>query len=204
MSTKLRVPQRRRCFIAGGIGVFLLIVMCSGIVVVAGRQHQKKQDDQWNDPESRGSTVANPIMLGDIAVWLDSADTRGTILVEESTNMISGSSREPELNIWIAIKNATQTKRLTYTGFRSKPHCSIEDNFGNAYPYMPTRVRFGEKVAGQGVGEVVLYPGKTVLDVLVFDKPLENFEFLKLELSGRPFESNETLRFKIPRSMVKK
>jgi hypothetical protein len=49
---------------------------------------------------------------------------------------------------------------------------------------------------------VTLFPGKSAEDILVFEIPAKNVEYLRLELPGAAFGDAEPVKFQIPRSWI--
>ena len=76
----------------------------------------------------------------------------------------------------------------------------LTDNFKNTYK----RVNFGllAEVKGQIKSESI-YPGKTVNDLLVFEVPLKNVQYLRLELPAENIGGSGKLRFQIPQSKIR-
>jgi len=72
----------------------------------------------------------------------------------------------------------------------------MQDDLGSTY----NRVNVGGS-AGQ-LGRESLYPGDVKIDLLVFERPVPNYNHLELTIPGAAFSDTEPVRFKIPRSMV--
>ncbi len=114
-------------------------------------------------------------------------------------------SKEKDLLIVLQIENTSATRKIDYRGWgamellldQERPR--LTDNFGNLYK----RVEFGigSQVEGQ-ITTASIYPGKAVTDVLVFERPVEGVEFLRLELPARNVEGSGKLCLEIPRTMI--
>jgi hypothetical protein len=82
----------------------------------------------------------------------------------------------------------------------TRDYATLRDNFGNGY----RRIDFG--LTAYPVGSVErsesIYYNKPITDVLVFERPIDTFEYLELELPAQNFGSQGLLRFRIPKNMV--
>ena len=83
-----------------------------------------------------------------------------------------------------------------------KNAAAVKDNFGNSYKRFT--IGLGEEIPGQIVAETSIYPEKTVEDLLVFEPPLENIEYLHLELPAAACGMTGALRLEIPASMIRR
>ncbi len=79
---------------------------------------------------------------------------------------------------------------------------SLTDNFGN--PYKRLSLDPGSQVPGQISSATSIYPGKRLEDLLVFEPPIENLQFLRLELPAAAFGGTGTLRLQIPKTMIRR
>ncbi len=114
-------------------------------------------------------------------------------------------SKDKALKITIAITNTDQNRKLDYRGWGGSetsladdaPHLS--DSFVNTYK----RVHFGlaSRIDGQIVSKSI-YPGESVDDLLVYEKPVRSVEYLLLELPASNFGGTGKLRFRIPSAMI--
>jgi hypothetical protein len=99
------------------------------------------------------------------------------------------------------VSNQSQTKKIDYKGwassFRSAVHLS--DNFDNRYK----EITFGtfSDIVGQVKSESI-HPGRSIDDLLVFEIPLANVEYLRLELPADHFGEKGEVRFQIPKDMI--
>ena len=77
---------------------------------------------------------------------------------------------------------------------------TLTDNFGNTYK--PVRFDLGTQVSGQISAATSVYPGKEVEDLLVFEPPVDNVQFLRLQLPAAAFGGSGELRLQIPKGMI--
>jgi hypothetical protein len=116
----------------------------------------------------------------------------------------------------VTFENKTKRRRLEYPGWgagegredegrrgvngKLRPadadDAILKDDAGNTYPIASFLI--GASPDGFFGGGTV-DPGKTIHDVLIFEDPLEDFEYLDLKL---PYETGD-MQFRIPASMVK-
>jgi hypothetical protein len=68
--------------------------------------------------------------------------------------------------------------------------------------YPRLRLAPGVAIAGQVRSAVSLDPGKSLEDLLVFEPPLNEIRFLRLELPAAAFGDTGSLRFQIPMGMI--
>jgi hypothetical protein len=112
------------------------------------------------------------------------------VLLKESFGNGETSSQDDLLLIEDEITNLSPSKKLDYRGWNGadfvfgRDFASLKDNFDNSYK----RINFGfsTQVVGQVKSESI-YPGKSQRDVLVFEKPVPNVEYLNLELPAGNF-----------------
>ncbi|HEU5117009.1 MAG TPA: hypothetical protein VFT74_10125 [Isosphaeraceae bacterium] len=113
-------------------------------------------------------------------------------------------SQEPYLAISISIVNLSESKKIDYEGYAGgviggAGGATLTDNFGNAY----RRVGFG--LGTHPVGQIEsasIYPGTAQDDVIVFERPVPNAEYLVLECPGKTVGVDGVFRFRIPMNRV--
>ncbi len=124
--------------------------------------------------------------------WPDASDDavrQGDLRVR-----IDDLSRQPgakELHIHVGLENVGNSRKIDYQGWGVANAPTLTDNFGNAYRQMP----------GHELRET-LHPGKSVHDVLVFEAPLANVQYLRLKLPASAFGGWGRLQLEIPRSLL--
>lgn len=95
-------------------------------------------------------------------------------------------SKEEHLRVKLSIRNTSKTKKIDYRPWGSErisvlaDRAKLTDNFGNRYGM----VTFGISARPNGAVESTesIYPETELTDVLVFEKPVKNCEYLTLEL----------------------
>jgi hypothetical protein len=60
----------------------------------------------------------------------------------------------------------------------------------------------GAQIPGQINAATSVYPGKQIEDLLVFEPPIDNVKFLRLELPAGAFDGTGSLYLQIPKSMI--
>ncbi len=114
-------------------------------------------------------------------------------------------SKDELLVIEIQVSNLSQTKKLEYRSWMGedfafdRDFATLQDNFGNHYK----RISFGigTKVVGQAESDS-LYPLKSVSDMLVFELPVNNAEYLNLELPAKNFGGEGMIQLRILMNMI--
>jgi hypothetical protein len=115
-------------------------------------------------------------------------------------------SESEHLLVAIIIHNGSETKKLDYQGWCEPfgfplPHlATVTDEFDNTLK----RSAFGltTRLIGQ-LQNVSIYPGKTVRDVLAFERPIDKCESVRLLLPGEAIGLDESFVFDIPSSAWK-
>jgi hypothetical protein len=147
-------------------------------------------------------------------------------------SILDGDVETPQkyLGIQIYVGNASRTKKMDYRGWSGavkptdindalkglgreggsglsdlmavggKYAATVTDNFGNTYKrFTPT---LGEEIPGQVSTVTSIYPEKTMEDLLVFELPLDNVEYLHLELPAGACGMTGKVYLQIPKSMI--
>jgi len=130
----------------------------------------------------------------------------GQVAIKESFSGDTGQSKDELLAVKIEIKNLTTTKKLEYRSWAGadfsigRDYATLEDTFDNVYK----RITFGmDKPVGR-LSAVSVYPGKSVTDILVFEKPLNTVKALRLELPAKNVGGTGMFRFEIPAETIKR
>jgi hypothetical protein len=114
-------------------------------------------------------------------------------------------SNEELLTIQLTINTTNPTKKLEYHSWMgenrsSQNHATVTDEFGNVYD----RIDFG--ILDHVIGSVktkAIYPGNSVTDILVFQKPIASATEIDLELPGANCGQDGLIRFRTPLNIVK-
>ena len=172
--------------------VFLLIAGC----------HSKQA------PTPQPPTAENPIRFGSVEIRIAKVKV-GKIRAEGTKSEIG-----PFVAIELEIKNISDSKKIDFTtwqredkGSRAAGYASLRDNVGNEYDQVDlmTMPRITDKgiVHTKTLSESI-YPGKMIIDTLVFQPPVENVQYLDLELPAISFGEDGKFRVRIPVGMIEK
>jgi len=129
--------------------------------------------------------------------WADAINgsvARGTvkvkvIAVEKGPVRFRGGS-EDCLALRLQFSNSHDTKMCSYSWSRAQG-VSLTDNFDNRYSLKSVKEKSGS-----------IYPGSSLEEMLVFQKPVPKAAFLRLQFPAAAFDEDGTVRFKIPVSMI--
>jgi hypothetical protein len=139
-------------------------------------------------------------ILGDVSVGITRVTT-GKVKLKSAFG--SGKvSVEPATTIWLRLENRSKAKKINYSSWAGRISFGdgpkLSDNFDNRYK----EIDFGiSKVEGAS-GSESIYPGKSVLDAIVFELPIDAAETLVLELAANVFGEKGTLKFQIPKDEI--
>ena len=132
---------------------------------------------------------SNTVQRGDIKITINA--TRVNASVNPSGNLMKG-----DLNIIVNIENLNSTKIVKYEGWSSVGKVFLSDNLGNIYN------EDRDLFTPPPISEYPLYPNKKINDFLSFLKPVENIQWLHLELPAKNFGGSGMVRFEIPASEI--
>ena len=108
---------------------------------------------------------------------------------------------EDYLIVTLELLNKDAAKNITYAGWGGGIHgtggTNLVDSFNN--PYL-VKLFSGGIVEGQH-RDVSLFGGEPLRDVLVFERPVDAADYLRLSLPGAALGQEGAVRFKIPRRM---
>jgi predicted Zn finger-like uncharacterized protein len=142
-----------------------------------------------------------PITAGDVRLWLTVGV--GTVSYD---SIVDGktTSQEKRLLIRVRIENVGKTRKINYTGWAqgllSPSAATLKDGFDNTYKrVMP---EFGSNIVGQLSETTSIYPGKSLEDLLVFEEPVPDVQFLRLVLPAAALGGEGEFRIQIPRQMI--
>ena len=138
-------------------------------------------------------------LLGDSEITIDAVAVGGVSITDMFGD--EGLSTNPQLTIEVTVVNRSQGKKIEYKSWRGqdfsfgRDYASLTDSFENAYK----RVGFGTgsyPTGGVQTSESI-YPGDSVTDILVFEKPVDSVELLILELPAGNIGEKGVIRFGI-------
>ena len=159
--------------------------------------------DEIAEPAIEWASAESAVMQDDVQIRITSVQVGKVTL--RSTFGTPGSSKEEFLAIAVELTNLSETKKLEYKtwaggGLRyARDLAALCDNFDNTYK----RIGFTDLPEGR-TESASIYPGKSIIDVLVFESPLETVEHLDLQLPGKGFGGDGMIRLRIPASMIEK
>jgi hypothetical protein len=188
------------CGLALAIGIAQATVIAAPLFVASELAERAKA---ISDPAAWVS-ANQPLKIGDVQVRVVSA-TVGKIRMKGS--LADGyESADSYLKLVIEVSNSSQDRKLDFASWMgsdfsiSRDYASVRDNHNNLYK----RIDFGFTTRAEGqIDRESLYPGKSVRDVLVFEPPIRNVEYLRLELPAKNFGEDGMIRFQIPAEMIK-
>jgi hypothetical protein len=155
--------------------------------------------------EVEWAPASSPVLQGDIQVQVVSVRV-GKVPMQDYSGDLTWESKDARLIVGIAIDNKSAVRKVDYRSWGADSvflhrDVSLSDNFSNRY------TAFHHDLANHPVGAVgieALYPGGSVKDVLVFEKPIDNAEHLDLALPAGSFGGTGMLRIRIPASMIQR
>jgi len=144
--------------------------------------------------------------------WIDaskSAIERGDVRVKiisavKGFPKLSAQLKNPEeqLILTIDLYNRNSRRKLDYSGWGQRARINLAvkltDDAENLY-HLKTYVRV--TVEGQLTTKSI-YPRESIQDILVFERPIDDIEYLRLELPAGAFGEPGMLYFKIPKEMI--
>jgi len=157
------------------------------------RNQEIPADPRWAPPNKA-------IRLGDLQIKITKLII-GKVHIKDTINE-NAFSENDLLLIRLDLLNTNPTKKIDYNSWSGKlfsitrDFATLKDNFGNFYK----RIGFG--LGSYPVGSVErsasIYPNKSIIDVLVFEVPLDTAKYLDLELPATNYDSEGAIRFRIP------
>lgn len=151
-------------------------------------------------PEASWAAPDKAVRQGDLQVQISKS---AIVKVPLKSHLRDASkSQDDLLMVKLELTNMNPAKKVEYRSWSGKDfshqrdYATLKDNFGNNYK----RINFGFSTSPQGAveGSVPIYPNKSVIDVLVFELPLDTVTHLDLELPADNYGGEGMLRFRIP------
>lgn len=156
---------------------------------------QEKID--WHD-------ARRPLRIGNVELRVVSANV-GKVPLKDIMNEDS-SSVDDFLMVTLQITNLDPARKLDYRTWRGRDFsferdfAALEDNFGNRYKRIGFSI--GSRPKNGIDSSESIYPQRTIEDVLVFEPPVENVEYLTLELPGANIGMDGVIKIRIPKEMI--
>lgn len=139
-----------------------------------------------------------PIQQGDLKIQVVKARV-GKVEIEAIRG--KRESARAMLAVEIEIENTSRTRKIDYHSSRGSAGTVMSDNFENKY--RPIDLSFGDRPVGSVFVEA-LYPGASVQDILLFEIPVDQAEFLHLEIPAAFLDGEGRVRIEIPASMIER
>jgi hypothetical protein len=203
-------------------GFLCLIAVIGGLIFSPSSEGEKKQDtvqdtrpvDTGAAKDTRSTKVEPPPPVVEEWVTVPAGQGRvGSVVIRvtgaeiDSVKGKDGKSLHPtlqQLAIRILVENSGKDK-INYRGAGDQATKfgegapRLTDDQGKPYQV----VNFGKDkpIAGQA-DATAIDGGKSVTDLLVFDRPADSSQYLKLELPGSNFGGAGKVKFKIPKSYI--
>jgi hypothetical protein len=182
------------------------------------------KDPDWIDASN------GPFAYGDISVKVGMVLVNSVTIKDVLGQQTD--TQQKYLGIQLFIGNAGKTKKINYRGWAGvvnagdltdllksagkegggigdviglsggRNAANLTDNFGNSYKRIA--LELGAEIPGQIKGDTSIYPGSIVEDLLVFEMPVENVQYLCLELPAAAFGEKGSIYLKIPQSMIRR
>lgn len=145
-----------------------------------------------------------PILVGDIRLIIKAVTVEKIQMQNQFRRNLQYLTDDHQLRIQIIVENRSETKKLEYISwgwsrgaFLDSAFARLTDNHGNVY-----RIYDNENVV-DAVRTESIYPGKAIEDVLVFERPIDKFEYLELGLPENAIKAGDgTIKIRISREHV--
>jgi len=203
--------RKKPLLMAGLLVLLVLGLSAAGIAVYLGNRPDEAAAVAEPEP-SADALPASPEEKN----WVDASDSaiqcgevRVSILEAKqgyprfASRLPAPDALEEYLLLTVKLENLAESKKLEYESWGSRSslirRVRLTDNVRNTY----RSKSFGRAELEGQVGAASIYPGETVEDLLVFERPVETAEYLQLELPAAAFGQPGALYFTIPREMIK-
>lgn len=165
---------------------------------IESKQMPKLAAPAWTESDK-------PLRLGNVQVRITKVTVGKVPLHREIVNK-DGVSEDVLLTVWLEISNTSERKKIDYRGWMDDYaslldiDAEITDDVENRY--RPIQFSATLKVKDTETNTSI-YPGKSIKDAVVFEKPIEGVQFLRLKLSAKGCSENGEFRFEIPKEMIR-
>ena len=148
----------------------------------------------WTDA-SKG-----PVQHGDVRVELAAVTVRNIKLKDPLGEESVPATKY--LTISIHLVNMNATHKIDFLGWSAmeSPAAVLQDDSGKRYQRLCRGP--GGEILGQARTAISLDPGKPLEDLLVFEPPMNEIRFLRLDLPATAFGDTGSLRFQIPKELI--
>jgi DNA-directed RNA polymerase subunit RPC12/RpoP len=169
----------------------------------------KSEEPEWHDAKQG-------FLTADYFVCVTSASIREVTSWEGF--IPPGQIPPAYLVLFWGVSNESKTKKLDYNGDDVRRNIVLKDNFGNQYKriiydtreflFWNARIPIRDGRCNM-VGDESIHPGKELIDFIIFERPLDNISYLRLEVADgarfrlpHPKSLLDGVRFQIPKSMI--
>ena len=173
------------------------------VIVPSGDRHGKgakiASESDWAEAGVKA------LQKHDVRFQLTSASFKAIELTKDKERRIPRNGRQKKyLFIEFRLSNVGVNQTVEYASWGevrpgAKGEPILRDNRGKAYPLKV--MAEGESVTGH-VERAIIGPWKAITDVLVFEPPPNNVEYLRLELPCSAFGASDKFQVEIPRRMM--
>jgi len=146
------------------------------------------------------------VKLGDIQVRLLETMVGKKAFLMDYGDGHGDDEKENKLYITVQITNVSQLKKIDYRSWREisfgfgEKLVSLKDSEGNDYSQKGYNNAYPEGAVNK---YATLYPGRSVTDIIVFERPVDGVKFLYLELPASNAHAGDgSFKFQIPMSAV--
>lgn len=162
-------------------------------------------------PEPAKPTIVyNPateaLQLGDVQFKILEVKL-GKVELTQMFSQRDTTSEDELLMVKVQITNTSSTKKLDYQGWMESLSSMqgitavLTDENDNRYK----KVNFSGALSVKGAtSKDSIYPGKSIVDAIVFEIPIENAKQLFLTLAAKGCQQDGEFRFEIPKAMIKR
>jgi hypothetical protein len=155
----------------------------------------KVENTDKNEPKPEESIIKpnQKIVVKDVAIQVNSFEIDG-VFIKPFFNEAFVKTENKYMVIKITIFNQSVNRKIDYSTWRGRlfSNSALKDNFGNNYK----TIDFGIQELGNAVTRSeAIHPGKSVEDILVFEKPIDNASTFSVELKGSNVGLNTDVKF---------
>lgn len=162
-------------------------------------------------PEPAKPTIVyNPateaLQLGDVQLTILEVKL-GKVELTQMFSQRDTTSTDELLMVKVQITNTSSTKKLDYRGWMESLSnlqgitAKLTDENENRYKTISFPASSSIKGA---TSKDSIYPGKSIVDAIVFEIPIENAKQLFLTLAAKGCQQDGEFRFEIPKAMIKR
>lgn len=166
---------------------------------------QPEDESSTTPPASSHVGLGGSIELDSVRITLVSATIGHMDLKSNYVGGARSESVKPLVYFKLQLQNLDPNLKVEYTPFRedggpSHGYASLADNFANQYK----RIRFLGSTPEEASSDGAIYPGKEIVDVVMFEPPVANAEYVDLELPAERVGKTGAFKFRVPVANIQK